>query len=70
MVNTSGTGLSGGLGSLAAVMMLVLMGVVLGWVCSYHKRKRSSSVQKKYSGYITYSVGIVIKFIFYLQCKN
>ena len=39
--------LAGGLGVLTAVMTLLLVGVVLGWVWSCHKRTRSFSIKKK-----------------------
>ena len=40
-------GLAGGLGVLTAVMTLLLVSAVLGWVWSYHKRTRSFSIKKK-----------------------
>ena len=41
------TRLAGGLGVLTAVMTLMLVGVVLGWVCSWHRKKDSFSIKKR-----------------------
>ena len=40
-------GLVGGLGFLTAVMTLVTVGVVLGWVWSCHNKIRNFSIQNK-----------------------
>ena len=44
---TKVAGLAGGLGSLTAVMTLVTVGVVLGWVWSCHNRIKNLSIQNK-----------------------
>ena len=39
--------LGGGLGTLSAVLTILLVGVVLGWVWSCHKRKRISCIHER-----------------------
>ena len=41
------TALAGGLGALAAFMALGLVGVVVVWVWSYHRRRGTSSLKER-----------------------
>ena len=41
------TALGGGLGTLSAVLIILLVGVVLGWVWSCRKRKRISCIHER-----------------------
>ena len=40
------TALGGGLGILSAVLAILLVGVVLGWVWSYHRRRKSGILER------------------------
>ena len=44
--------LSGGLGALAALMAIGMMGVALGWAWSCHRRKGKSTIQEMLVSYV------------------
>ena len=59
---TKFAGLAGGLGFLTAVLTLVTVGVVLGWVWSCHNRIRNFSIQK-YKLYLKSNTLYTIQYI-------